>query len=195
MPLVGCSTVHYTIRIRGTPFSSSYYYLRFNFFSSPLLSYSRSPLPFSSLTPVRRMEETIHRPRDPNTLSNYTAWLSRHVTVNLAIIFDEKRVEGNVIHALQSRTNAKSREILLDTSFVEVSQVKLDGKTAKWELLPRFEPYGSALKVDLNHGVALDETIELDVGCRSILSVTVWTINDKPRFLSPLPRIARLFNG
>ena len=111
------------------------------------------------------MTQTILRPRDPNTLSNYTAWLSRHITANFDILFDEKRLEGNVVHKLQSQTNAKSREILLDTSFVEVSQVKLDGKTAKWEILPRFEPYGSALKIELEQGVAFGESVELDVRC------------------------------
>ncbi|EED21775.1 leukotriene A4 hydrolase [Talaromyces stipitatus ATCC 10500] len=111
--------------------------------------------------------ESIQRPRDPNTLSNYTAWRSRHVTANFEIDFDNKRLAGNVIHQLLSKTQAETKEILLDTSFLDISQVKVDGKTAQWELLPRFEPYGSALKVVLEKGVEEGATVELDISLKT----------------------------
>lgn len=105
----------------------------------------------------------ILRPRDPNTLSNYTAWRSRHITANFEIDFSNKRLAGNVIHQLLSKTQAETREILLDTSFLDISQVKVDGQTAQWEVLPRFEPYGSALKIVLEKGVEEGSTVEVDV--------------------------------
>ena len=113
----------------------------------------------------------ILRPRDPNTLSNYTAWRSRHITANFEIDFNNKRLTGNVIHQLLSKTQAETREILLDTSFLDISQVKVDGQTAHWELLPRFEPYGSALKIVLETGVAEGNTVEVDV---RLLSTYRW---------------------
>lgn len=106
---------------------------------------------------------TVNPPRDPNTLSNYNNFRSTHVTANLDILFDQQRIVGNVVHQLKSITNAESQEVILDTSFLDIEGVKVDGKTAKWDLLPRMEPYGSALKIQLDQAVGLDKTIEVDV--------------------------------
>lgn len=114
---------------------------------------------------TRRMASTVtvNPPRDPNTLSNYNNFRSTHVTANFDILFDQQHLVGNVVHQLKSITNAESQEIILDTSFLDVDEVKVDGKTATWKLLPRMEPYGSALKIQLDQAVALDKTIEVDV--------------------------------
>lgn len=114
----------------------------------------------------------VVRPRDPNTLSNYTAWRSRHIAADFEIDFANKRLTGNVIHQLLSKTRAETKEILLDTSFLDISQVKVDGQPAHWELLPRFEPYGSALKILLEKGVEEGVAVEVDVGsfCSSFSS-------------------------
>lgn len=106
---------------------------------------------------------TVNPPRDPNTLSNYNNFRSTHVTANFDILFDQQRLVGNVVHQLKSTTNAESQEVILDTSYLDVDEVKVDGKTATWNLLPRMEPYGSALKIQLDQAVALDKIIEVDV--------------------------------
>lgn len=105
----------------------------------------------------------ILRPRDPNTLSNYTAWRSRHVTANLEIDFDNKRLAGNVIHQLVSKTKAETREIILDTSRLDILDVKVNGEAVPWELQPRFEPFGSPLKIQLENGVDEGVAVEVDV--------------------------------
>lgn len=108
---------------------------------------------------------TISRPRDPNTLSNYTAWRSTHITANFEIRFDEKKLVGNVVHRLESRNDAETREIVLDTSYLDIRDVAVDGRPSRWELLPRFEPYGSALKIYLDDGgVERGKSINVDVG-------------------------------
>lgn len=135
--------------------------------------------------PSKMAATTIIRPRDPNTLSNYTAWRSRHVTANLEIDFDNKRLAGNVIHQLLSKTKAETKEIILDTSFLDILSVKVGGKAAQWELLPRFEPFGSALKIYLESGV--DEGVAVDVDVRERKTYTVlqaeMALTD-PEFLS-----------
>jgi leukotriene-A4 hydrolase len=110
-----------------------------------------------------KMADQTRRARDPNTLSNYTAWVSTRITANLEILFDHKKLTGNVTHQLKSATNCKSREILLDTSYLNINEVKVDGKLSAWELLSRVEPYGSALKIPLENGVELGRTIQVDV--------------------------------
>ncbi|KAL1967771.1 hypothetical protein VTN77DRAFT_2460 [Rasamsonia byssochlamydoides] len=113
------------------------------------------------------MASFIRRPRDPNTLSNYTAWVTRHTTANFEILFDEKKLVGNVTHQLQSMTNAETKEIILDSSYLDITEVKVDGQQSKWELLPRLEPYGSALKIQLASGVELDKTVEVDISVKT----------------------------
>jgi leukotriene-A4 hydrolase len=57
-------------------------------------------------------------PRDPNTLSNYDDFRTKHTTAVLEIDFEKKVLKGNVALVLESLTDAKSEEILLDTRFV-----------------------------------------------------------------------------
>jgi len=126
--------------------------------------FSRTFSPFfSSFSSVRRMTMATN-PRDPNTLSNYNNWRSTHITANFDILFDQKKLVGNVVHKLTSITDAVSREIILDTSHLDIGSVKVDGQPSKWELLPTLDPYGTPLKISLEQGVKRNGTIEVDVG-------------------------------
>lgn len=102
-------------------------------------------------------------PRDPNTLSNYNNWRTTHITANFDILFDQKKLVGNVIHQFKSTTDAESREIILDTSHLDIGSVKVDGQPSKWELLTPLEPFGTPLKISLEKGVKLNATVEVDV--------------------------------
>ena len=105
----------------------------------------------------------VNPPRDPNTLSNYHNFLTTHTEVNFNIDFEKRNISGNVALTLKSITDAAAKEILLDTSFLNVKDVVLDGKTPKWDLLPRFEPYGSALKISLEDGVQNGKSVQLEM--------------------------------
>lgn len=65
---------------------------------------------------VERAAASIHQPRDPNTLSNYNAWRTKHTTANFKIHFKAKRLKGNVELILQKL--ADERKIILDTRSV-----------------------------------------------------------------------------
>jgi len=109
------------------------------------------------------MATTINTPRDPNTLSNYNNWRTSHTTTNFNILFDQQKLQGSVTHKLRSITNSESKEVILDTSHLQISEVKVDGKSAKWELTPRLEPYGSGLTIKLEDGKPKDESIEVTI--------------------------------
>lgn len=128
------------------------------------LSFSTpTAVPVRSRQLFRRMATTVTNPRDPNTLSNYNNWRSAHITANFEILFDQKKLVGNVVHKFRSTTEAQSKEIILDTSHLDIGEVKVDGQASKWELLAPLEPFGTPLKISLEKGVQLNETIEVDV--------------------------------
>ena len=112
---------------------------------------------------MRRLASTVHPPRDPNTLSNYNNFITTHTEANLDIDFEQRCLAGFVKLNLRSVTQAETKQILLDTSFLDVSDVKVHGKRSKWELLSRVEPYGSALEIRLDEAVELDKSIEVNV--------------------------------
>jgi leukotriene-A4 hydrolase len=60
----------------------------------------------------------IHAPRDPNTLSNYNAWRTQHITANLEIDFAKKRLFGNVVLRLKS-LEGENGEVVLDSRYVQ----------------------------------------------------------------------------
>jgi leukotriene-A4 hydrolase len=111
------------------------------------------------------MATLINTPRDPNTLSNYNNFRCTHTEANFEILFDQKRLVGNVVHKLKSTTNAESKEIILDSSHVSIDEVQVNGSPAEWELLPPFGPLGTALKIKLDQPVQLDELVDVKVPC------------------------------
>lgn len=109
---------------------------------------------------------TINSPRDPNTLSNYNNFLTTHTVANFEVDFERKNLQGNVILSLLSISDAETKEILLDTSHLDIKEVSIKGAVlSTWQLLPRFEPYGSALKISIekeaDKGQTLDVSIQL----------------------------------
>lgn len=126
---------------------------------------SSSPGLFSSS--VRRFSITavaMAGIRDPSTLSNYDAWRTQHTTANLTIDFADKCLRGSVILELVSQTDGASKEIVLDSSHVAVSSVKLDASpSTRWEVRPRVGPGGSPLHVEVPGGAARGETVRLEI--------------------------------
>lgn len=101
-------------------------------------------------------------PRDPNTLSNYDDFKTTHTVANFSIDFSKKQLAGNVTLILEATASVKTGEITLDTSYLDVLDVKVGGSSSKWDLLPRTEPYGSALKVQAE-SVKPGTSVTLDV--------------------------------
>ena len=99
---------------------------------------------------------------DPNTLSNYEQFRLYHTVVNFHIDFSNSQLAGHVSLTFQVRRGARSSTVVLDTSYVDILDVKYGGSSPKWELSPRVEPYGSALTIETG-SVTQGQVIVLDV--------------------------------
>jgi leukotriene-A4 hydrolase len=116
--------------------------------------------------------------RDPNTNSNYAHWRTAHTTANLTIDFASKTLRGSVTLDLVSQTDRASDEIVLDTSHLAISSVRVNGSPAsQWSLRPRAEPNGSPLSISVpsaDKGATV--SVEMDVattdGCTALQWLT-----------------------
>lgn len=148
----------------------------------------------------RRTMATVPPPRDPCTLSNYNYFRTSHTATYLTISFENQQLVGNVTLTLESLTDAQTKEIVLDSSYLNISSVKIDGKAPKWELLPRSGPLGSPLKIQLDNGVEKGKSIDVDVRFHINGVITNGHLTDERsqpvyRYQSQLLRNARLCNG
>ncbi|KAF4552960.1 Leucine aminopeptidase 2 [Elsinoe fawcettii] len=116
---------------------------------------------------------SIHQPRDPNTLSNYNAWRTEHVTADLDIDFDGKKVAGKVTLDLKRLHNSADK-IILDTSFLDIGEVSVNGSNAKWDLASRYEPYGSPLTINVLDGASGNATVEIKVSTTKDCTALQW---------------------
>ena len=101
--------------------------------------------------------------RDPNTLSNYDKFRTKHITANFKIDFEKKRLEGDV--ALRLEVLEKAREIVLDTSYIHLAAITVNDSKAEWNLDARTEPYGSALRIQVDK--------DIEVGKQLIVNVSI----------------------
>lgn len=104
-----------------------------------------------------------YHPGDPNTFSNYHEFVTINTIANFSIDFGQNRLAGNVLLKLKSVNESESKKIILDTSYLKVLEVKTDGESSNWELLPRSEPCGSALEIGLAKSIQPSQTVEVDV--------------------------------
>ena len=113
--------------------------------------------PYSTPSMLKKM------PRDPNTLSNYHELVTSHTIANFTIDFSKKQLRGNVLLDLRSTTEEINKRIILDSSFLDVKNVNVKDQPSKYKLLPRTEPYGSALEIELEKGVEGGALVHIDV--------------------------------
>ncbi|KAK4646428.1 Leucyl aminopeptidase yscIV [Podospora bellae-mahoneyi] len=139
---------------------------------------------------VSRLTYTNGTMRDPNTLSNYDAWRTRHTTTNLKVDFTSKSLRGKVILELESQTDESSKEIILDSSYLDVSAIKLSGESTKWEIKDRQGANGSPVHIAVPNGAPKGDVVkvEIDVATTDKCTALQWltpaqTSNKKAPFM------------
>lgn len=101
--------------------------------------------------------------RDPSTLSNYAAWLTKHTTANLSIDFDSQSLKGRVDYDIVSRTAGESKEIVLDTSHLDISSISVGGAKAEWAFKEPSKALGTPLSISVPEGAKEGDVVKLSI--------------------------------
>jgi hypothetical protein len=68
---------------------------------------------------AKPVDVEIRTPRDPNTLSNYHNYVTRHTSVDFEIDFEKKRLVGSVVLRLESLVDGDEKvDVVLDSRYV-----------------------------------------------------------------------------
>ncbi|OAL03456.1 leukotriene A-4 hydrolase [Phaeosphaeriaceae sp. SRC1lsM3a] len=110
---------------------------------------------------TKPVDVEVRTPRDPNTLSNYHNYVTRHTSVDFEIDFEKKRLVGSVVLKLESLVDEKV-DVVLDSSFLDVSEAKVDGQKAEFKIGDRVDAYGSPLTVTLPKAIPKGKTVEIE---------------------------------
>lgn len=106
---------------------------------------------------------------DIHTSSNFKEVVTEHTAVTLAINFDQQIIAGSTTLTLKSRCLKELNQVVLDTSYLNITRVAVNGNPTEWELKSRSEPNGSPLYIYLQSPVRYEEAIQLNV---SIVCIT-----------------------
>jgi leukotriene-A4 hydrolase len=79
--------------------------------------------------PMTDPNVTIRTPRDPNTLSNYNNFLTKHTVAEFEIDFEKKVLNGGVELTFESLTESEAKELVLDTRLVFLSSHSVRART------------------------------------------------------------------
>ena len=108
------------------------------------------------------MASRTHARRDPCTLSNYDDFITTHTVVNFNIDFAEEQLRGSVVLHLKAIAGREADVIVLDSSYLNINDVYLDGAAAKWGQENRTEPYGSPVRIQAG-SIKPGKSVELKV--------------------------------
>jgi leukotriene-A4 hydrolase len=84
--------------------------------------------------PMTDPNVTIRTPRDPNTLSNYHNFLTKHTVAEFEIDFEKKMLNGGVELTFESLTESEAKELSLDTRFVSSSSQSVGAKAHRFHV-------------------------------------------------------------
>lgn len=96
---------------------------------------------------------------DPSTLSNYQNFSVKHTVLDLKVLFEEKKLHGSILLKLLPLYNTD--KIVLDSSYLKVDKVLVNGTEKDFQIGDRIEPLGAPLSI--NHDVVKDTQLEVQI--------------------------------
>lgn len=73
--------------------------------------------------------ESAHIDRDPATLSNYLAIVTKHIDLDWTINWDKQVFGGSATLRLEAKEDGV-KEVVLDSSYLDINKVEVDGEVA-----------------------------------------------------------------
>lgn len=106
---------------------------------------------------------------DPSTLSNYQCFNVLKTVLNWEVDFQSKKLNGSVL--MHMKTLADADEIVLDSSFLNVFKVLINGaEISNFKIGERVEPLGAPFII--SHHVGLDDEFTLEIQYETTESCT-----------------------
>ncbi|KAI9323384.1 peptidase family M1-domain-containing protein [Dichotomocladium elegans] len=99
---------------------------------------------------------------DPSSLSNLHEIKTTHLHLDWSINFEERKIAGFVLLDLVAIKNDVTR-VVLDTSYLDITRVSLDGGDLKFNVAERHKALGSAMTIELPGPVAKDTKLQIKV--------------------------------
>lgn len=128
--------------------------------------------------------------KDASTLANYNAFMTTHTVLKVTLDFGSKLLRGSCEHTLTSLDSA-AKEVILDTSFLDISKVAVNGQAATFKVASRKEPYGSPLHITLPGSITAGQSVKvlIDYSTTDHCTALQWlepaqTAGDKPYLFS-----------
>jgi hypothetical protein len=130
-PQIGrCSTQSpLLLRPTSTPLLAKYMGGGPVFPSQPLSTMHRAPAAMVT-KPMTDPNVEIKTPRDPNTLSNYHNYVTRHTSVDFEIDFEKKRMVGTVVLKMESLVDGDGQvDVVLDSKYIQPEHQEENSET------------------------------------------------------------------
>lgn len=97
---------------------------------------------------------------DVSTRSNYDAWHVEHTDLDATLDFDKKSLRGTVTYSLACAVDGCAT-VVLDTSYLKIESVQVDGSDIRWKQRARQEPLGSPLDITLGRNVDKGRSVKI----------------------------------
>ncbi|KAG7663583.1 LAP2 [[Candida] subhashii] len=95
---------------------------------------------------IEKIRQRSHE-LDPCTQSNYSKFDVKHTDLSLSVSFETKTLAGVVTYTLINKD--ASNEVILDTSVLDINQVKVNGNSAEYKL-GELSMYGTPLIIPID---------------------------------------------
>lgn len=92
--------------------------------------------------------DSVKRPKDTHTLSNADSVSMQHLSLDIAVSFDQKRINGRADWTIDNKS--KARELHLDDYALRIDSVAVDGHRTSFNVSAPVQFLGSRLIIPIN---------------------------------------------
>ncbi|KAK2616666.1 Leucyl aminopeptidase yscIV [Conoideocrella luteorostrata] len=102
-------------------------------------------------------------PRDPSTLSNYSAWRTRHTDLNFRIDFQNRILRGHVTLDLEALTDGHVSEVVLDSHTLDISSITVNSTPTTWRHGVKSDALGTPVHVLVPDNIPRGQIVKLQM--------------------------------